>query len=317
MRILFIAPRYTGGNGILIKRIARMLSGHGFEVSLLRAPHMPIKNAKNPSFAVLGAARALASRKRYDVVHAFNVPSAPAMRCARAKRRVLSINGVFSDQMGMIHAGWTGRLARAAESVAVRWADRLLTDSEDSRARYREALGADFEFIASPLDPGEFEDLPDVQRKRQVAYVGRDSYEKGIDILRSVEDRINADVVYCTDLPWREAMTRLKESSVVAVPSRAESMPQVVLEALYLGVPVVGSGVGDIPRVVEHGISGLIVPPGEPARLAGSINRLLDDGDLAGTLARNGRRRVMESLTCDAMLPRYVRFYEELLESQA
>ena len=315
MKILFISSTYKGGNGMYIRRISEILNRCGFEVSRLEAPHIPIKNMKNPSFVLSGTIRALANREQYDVVHAFNVPSALAMRCTKAKKRVLSINGVFSDQIRMIHTGAAGRLARLAESRAIQWADRLTTDSEASRRRYHDVLGIDFECILSPLDPGEFEDIPDVSKKRQVAYVGRNSYEKGIDILRGVEDKIDADVVYCTNLPWREAMTKLKESSVIVIPSRVESMPQVILEAFYLKIPIVATNVGGIPEIITDENDGLLVPPEDPARLARSVNRLLDDEDLASAVARNGYKHVMKFRTCDAMLPRYVRFYEELLAS--
>ena len=313
MKILFIAPTYTGGYGVFIMRIYRELALHGFEVSLLKVPHIPIKNLKNPSFAIFGAIKALVNTNSYDIVHAFNVPSAIAMRCIRAKKRVLSIYGVFSDQIGMIHSSMPGRLVALAESRAIRWADKLATDSEASRRRYMEKIGADFECTLSPLDPDEFSDIPDVPKKRQVVYVGRDSYEKGIDILRGVEERINADVVYCTDLDWKDAMLKLKESSVLAIPSRVESLPQVIIEAFYLRVPVVATDVGGVSEIITNGKTGLLIPPEDPEKLADSVNRLLREENLACSLADNGYQYAMENLTWDAMLPQYVKFYEDLL----
>lgn len=315
MKILFIASNYAGGNGAHIMRVSGMLRKYGFEVSQLEAPHVPIKNLKNPSYALLGAIKTLVSRQSYDIVHAFNVPSALAMRCTRAQKRVLSIHGVFSDQIGMIHTGALGRIAKLAESVAIRWADKLATDSEASRKRYSDMLGVDFECTISPLDTSAFKYIPDVPKRRQVVYVGRDSYEKGIDVLREAENAIDANVVYCTGLPWTDAMTRLKESSVIVIPSRIESMPQVILEAFYLKVPIVATHVGGIPEIITNNSDGLLVPPENPAKLAQSINKLLDDKDLSNTLARNGYNHVLESLTCNAMLSRYVNFYVELLES--
>ena len=313
MKILFIAPTYTGGYGVFIMRIYRELALHGFEVSLFKVPHIPIKNLKNPSFAIFGAIKALVNTNSYDIVHAFNVPSAIAMRCIRAKKRVLSIHGVFSDQIGMIHSSMPGRLVALAESRAIRWADKLATDSEASRRRYMEKIGADFECTMSPLDPDEFSDIPDVPKKRQVVYVGRDSYEKGIDILRGVEERINADVVYCTDLDWKDAMLKLKESSVLAIPSRVESLPQVIIEAFYLRVPVVATDVGGVSEIITNGKTGLLIPPEDPEKLADSVNRLLREENLACSLADNGYQYAMENLTWDAMLPQYVKFYEDLL----
>lgn len=313
LKILFIAPKYDDGIGVYIMRIYRALAQHGFEVSLFRAPHIPIKNLKNPSFAIFGAIRAIANTDSYDIVHAFNVPSAIAMRCIRAKKRVLSIHGVFSDQIGMIHPGMPDRLVTLAESRAIRWADKLVTDSVATKRRYLEKIGADFVCNKSPLDPDEFVDIPDVQKKRQVVYVGRDSYEKGIDILQGVEERIDANVVYCTDLDWKDAMLKLKESSVLAVPSRVESLPQVILEAFYLRVPVVATDVGGVSEIITNGENGLLIPPEDPERLVDSVNRLLYEDDLACALANNGYLYVMENLTWDTMLPRYVKFYEDLL----
>ena len=146
-----------------------------------------------------------------------------------------------------------------------------------------------------------------------MVYVGRDSYEKGIDILRGVEERINADVVYCTDLDWKDAMLKLKESRVLVIPSRVESLPQVIIEAFYLRVPVVATDVGGVSEIITNGKTGLLIPPEDPARLADSVNYLLHEENLACSLADNGYQYAMKNLTWDAMLPQYIKFYEDLL----
>ena len=66
-----------------------------------------------------------------------------------------------------------------------------------------------------------FNEVPEIEKKQnQVAYIGRDSYEKGIDILRNIEPRINGKVVYCVDVSWSDAMAVLKSSSILVVPSK-------------------------------------------------------------------------------------------------
>ena len=313
MKILFIASEYVGGYGVFIMRLYKRLAKYGFEVSLFKVPYIPIKNLKNPSFAIFGAIKAITSANSYDVVHAFNIPSALPMRYIKAKKRVLSIHGVFSDQIGMIHSNTPGRLVTFAESKAIQWADKLATDSEASKKRYMEKLGVDFECTISPFDPNEFINIPDVQKKKQVVYVGRDSYEKGIDILQGVEDKIDADVVYCTDLDWKDAMLKLKESSVIVIPSRVESLPQVIIEAFYLRVPVVVTDVGGVSEIVCNEKNGLLIHPEDPKALIDSVNRVLHDKKLACLLTDNGYQYVMNNLTWDVMLPRYVKFYEDLL----
>ena len=168
----------------------------------------------------------------------------------------------------------------------------------------------------APLDVTKFNDLPNVSKKEnQVIYIGRDSYEKGIDILRDVESKINGDVVYCTDLEWKETMLELKASSVLVVPSRMESIPQVIKEAFFLNIPVVATEVGGIPELIEHEKNGLLVDPNNSTQLVNSVNELLKNKDKAGNIAQAGHDYVVKNLTWEVLLPRYVKFYEDLLNS--
>ena len=76
MKLLFIAPRYSGGIGGHASRVAEKLRENGFDVKLMQAPKIPIKNLKNPSFALMSSIKAILTTEKFDVVHAFNVPSA-------------------------------------------------------------------------------------------------------------------------------------------------------------------------------------------------------------------------------------------------
>ena len=68
MKILFISPRYEGGIGGHAFRVAEKLREQGYDVKLMHVPHIPIKNIKNPSFALFGVIKALLDRQKYDVV---------------------------------------------------------------------------------------------------------------------------------------------------------------------------------------------------------------------------------------------------------
>ena len=130
IKLLFIAPRYTGGIGGHAARIARKLREQGFDVKLMHAPHIPIKNLKNPSFAILSTLKAKLDKEKYDIVHAFNVPSTFAMRAAKAKKKVLSVHGVYADQVGKIHSTATKKMVDIAEPNMLKWPDKITTDSK-------------------------------------------------------------------------------------------------------------------------------------------------------------------------------------------
>jgi glycosyltransferase involved in cell wall biosynthesis len=95
-------------------------------------------------------------------------------------------------------------------------------------------------------------------------------------------------------LPTSDVPRFLAAIDVLAVPSRDEGLPRVVLEAMAMRVPVVASNVGGIPEAVEAGRSGLLVPPDDPDALAAALARVLEDETLASSLGEAGRRRVLD-----------------------
>ena len=316
MKILFIAPKYTGGIGGHAARVAEKLREYGFDIKLMFTPHLPVKKLKNPSFAVFSSFKALVSSEKYDIVHAFNIPSAFAMKYTKAKKKVLSVHGMYSDQVNTLHSDTTASAAKLAESKVLKWADKLTTDSMMVKKQYKEKLNCDFEFLYAPLDITKFKDLPDVSKKEnQVVYIGRDSYEKGIDVLKDIEAKINGSVVYCTDLEWKDAMIELKASSLLVVPSRMESIPQVIKEAFFLKIPVVATKVGGIPELIEDEKNGLLVDSDDLTQLLNAVNGLLENKEKAAKIAEEGYNFVIKNLTWEILLPKYVKFYEDLVNS--
>ena len=315
MKILFIAPRYSGGIGGHAAMLADQLTRHGYEVTKMNAPHIPIKNLKNPSFALFGTMKGFLNRKHYDIVHAFNIPSAFAMHYAKATKKVLSVHGVFGEQVKALHSNTISSIAGSAEKKVLKWADRLTTDSKLSQRKYKEQ-GYDFVYLPSAIDTSMFSQIPKTEKKHdQVVYIGRDSFEKGIDVLHDAESKINGRVVYCTDMQWNDAMKTLKESSVLVVPSRMESLPTIIKEAFFLKVPVVATNVGGIPELIENNETGLLVKPDDANELAESVNRLLGDVDFSSKLAHQAHDFVQNNMTWKIVLPKYVTFYEELISN--
>ena len=314
--MLFIAPKYEGGIGGHALRVAEKLREVGYDVKIMYTPHLPIKKFKNPSFAILSSLKAILDTQKYDIVQAFNLPSAFAMKRINAKKKVLSIHGVYSEQVNALHSKITTKAASATESKVLKWADVLTTDSQIVKDTYKKKLNVDFEFMYAPLDIEKFKKIKDVEKKdNQIIYVGRDSFEKGIDILKKIESKIKANVVYCTDMEWEDAMRKLKESQILIIPSRMESIPQVIKEAFYLKVPVVAFDVGGISDLVKDGINGKLISPENEEDLLEQINILLNDKQVIQKMGENGHDFVVKNLTWESLLPKYEDFYQKLLKS--
>ena len=313
MKLLYISPTFsgTGGIGPHAFRVAKKLGENGFDVELMDVPHIPIKNLKNPSFSILGSLKALSYTKTYDAVHAWNLPSAFIMKQIKSKKKILSVHGIYSDQVNMLHSKVASSLVNFGENRVLDWADTLTTDSKAVQLAYKEKLGKTFEYLPAPLDPDKFKEIPEVKKAdNQIVYVGRDSYEKGIDILQSIESKINGKVVYCTNLDWKEAMVKLKESSLLVVPSRMESIPQVIKEAFYLKVPVIATNVGGNPELVTHQETGILVPPEDPEKLTIAINNLLDNEESRRNFADNAFEFINKNFSWDVLLEKYTNLYE-------
>ena len=313
MKILFISPTFSGVGGIGAHafRLSQKLGQEGYDVELMDVPHIPIKNLKNPSFSVFGTLKALSNSKTYDVVHAWNVPSAFIMKHIKAKKKILSVHGIYSQQVKMLHSKLTGSIIGSKESEVLDWADVLTTDSKSVQLEYKKKLGKDFEYIPAPLDPKRFTNIPDVKKnQKQVVYLGRDSFEKGIDILEKIESNIDGSVKYCTSLEWHKAMEVLKSSQVLVLPSRIESVPQSILEAFYLKIPVIATNVGGVHELVSNNKTGLLVTPNNSKELLEKINYLLNDIDLCNRLANNAHEFVMKNFSWEVLLPKYLKLYE-------
>ena len=108
-------------------------------------------------------------------------------------------------------------------------------------------------------------------------------------------------------------MENLKASSILVIPSRMESIPQVIKEAFYLKIPIIATNVGGIPELITNNKTGILIPPNNPEILQNSINQLLADNETSKKLADNGYEFVINNLTWEILLPKYVKFYEDLV----
>jgi glycosyltransferase involved in cell wall biosynthesis len=102
-------------------------------------------------------------------------------------------------------------------------------------------------------------------------------------------------------------------SDVFCLASWWEAMPISVLEAMASGLPVVATKVGDIPRAVEDGVTGLLVPARSTELLTDALEKVLGDVDLRLAMGRAGRRRVQARFSLQTTTDALERLYREAL----
>jgi glycosyltransferase involved in cell wall biosynthesis len=168
-------------------------------------------------------------------------------------------------------------------------------------------------------------------------YAGRLSPEKGIAVFLRAARSAGVPAVVAGDGPLAKALsdefpearfvghvdpgavTRLLDSALVAVvPSVSlENSPLGILEAMSAGVPVIASSVGGVPELIENGVEGLLVSPGDEAALSSALRRIATDAGFAIALGAAGRAKVSRNHTPErhlsGLLETYARATGELV----
>jgi len=109
----------------------------------------------------------------------------------------------------------------------------------------------------------------------------------------------------------------LSLADIFIIASIEEGLPMVLLEAMASRKPIVATHVGAIPKVIENGLNGLLVPPHNVEELAGAIKALLFDEKKAQELAYNGYETVEKFYSSQNMCNNYMKLYHELVPEQA
>jgi glycosyltransferase involved in cell wall biosynthesis len=252
------------------------------------------------------------------------------------------------DMHGHPYRGYTfqtGAVARVKEWIARRLVPFVLNRTQGIKLLYPTQLD-DIDMSSAPYTE-VFHDFTAVSRLRPgtrddhyVLLLGYPWFLKGVDVLirafLAIADRHPTHrlliVGHCPDrapfeelaaghpriefrpgIPSPEAMTLIESCTVLALPSRTEAMGRVILEAYAARKPVVGSNVEGIPHVVEDGVSGLLVTPGDADDLAAKLDLLLTDRALAERIAARGYEAATTRFSEAAYADRFYGFVSEVV----
>ena len=213
---------------------------------------------------------------------------------------------------------------------ATDWVRRSLIHDYDVPDERIEVLppGTDVERFRPPTSRP-----PDDTGKLRILFVGGDFIRKGGDTLLEWFRRSPAAERCELHIVTREAVTSservvvhrlshdkdrlaelFREADIFVLPTRAECFGLVLTEAMASGLPVVTSPVGGIPEVVDEGVSGLLVPAGDPGALDGALTRLIEDRALRLRLGERGRQIAEQRFDARKNVARIARILQEITE---
>jgi glycosyltransferase involved in cell wall biosynthesis len=145
-----------------------------------------------------------------------------------------------------------------------------------------------------------------------------DGPERGAleELVRALGVQANVEMTGALDA--RGAQERIARSSVMALASVRESLGAVYLEAMALGVPALGTRGEGIDGHIEHGASGILVPPEDEEGLLAALRALAVHPDRAREIGAVGRRRFLAGhFSWRANAAAYLALFEELLRARA
>jgi glycosyltransferase involved in cell wall biosynthesis len=114
-----------------------------------------------------------------------------------------------------------------------------------------------------------------------------------------------------------DVLSLINAADIFVLPSPAEPFGLSIVEAMALGKPVIACATGGPLEIVQPEITGLLVPPSNPATMSAAVERLLKSEELRRRFGKNGRSRYLEYFTAARMAREISRVYERALAPAA
>jgi len=288
----------------------------------------------------LGLLRAVRKARRFDLVHAHWIVPNGVVAAFGSAPLAIGLHGsdVFLAEKPGVRkaAAWALRRARLLTGCSPELVDRIRAlGFPEERARVI-PYGVDVKTFA-PGPSGWRERLGIPAEAPMILSVGRMATKKGFHVLMEALPEILASGAHVVlagggdllpdfqrqasrfggrlHLPGpvlRDTLPDLyRAADIFVLPAvhdskgNVDGLPNVILEAMASGLPVVASGISGIPLAVEDGQTGLLVPEKDPAALAAALRNLLENLPLARAMGERGRRKAETELTWDSVASRY------------
>ena len=284
---------------------------------------------------------------RPDVVHVHHSFTPLSVLAVRACNK-LGIPCVLTNH-SLPPAGDAEKWVKISYLTPYRWLLRPTVTTAVSTAAalfIKDFLGLEesVKIIPNAVDTEKFKPPEEERDEREnyVLYVGRLVRRKGVHVLIRAAGMLEEQGVQCKvliagrgyferylrllsadlknveflgEVSERKKAELYRKARVFVLPSLVgESFGVVLLEAFASATPVVATRVGGIPEIVEHGVDGVLVDPGEPSQLAEAIGEMLGSESMWRRMSLNARRKAVEKYSISTVGRLYEQVYLEALE---
>jgi len=218
-------------------------------------------------------------------------------------KKILSLHGIFSQQIDEIHGKTIGTISEKFEHDALKWADAITVISKHSQEYYSK-LGFKTIQIPNAINLKNLPQDEDRRFKKQIIFVGRLSKEKGIETIIEVSKKLSNDINllivgsgpeskkikklsetqdnlhYLGYLTHENSIKLIRGSDILIQPSLHEGISTTILESMACKIPVIATNVGGNYELIEHGKTGMLIEPKNSKELLILIEKLYCDQNL-------------------------------------
>ena len=318
MRILIISPTQSGIGGIAqhVTGLSKFLKNEGHDVDIMSSENtftIPIKGLKNPSFMISSFLKSK-FKKGNDIAHAHNIPAALAMKNASGKK-ILTLHGIYSQQVDLLHGKTTGKLSGSYEKDALSWANAVTVITKEAHDYYKKQ-GFGVHYIPNAIDISSLPSKTEKKFEKQIIFAGRLSKEKGILNLLEVAKKLPSDIhlvilgsgpeeekvreaaknqpnlYFFGYQPPENTIPLIRGSDALIQPSIVEGISSTILEAMACKTPIIATEVGGNKEILENNKTGILIEPDSYEKFLDKIQELFTDKERA---KKNWRKRLFKS----------------------
>jgi len=167
---------------------------------------------------------------------------------------------------------------------------------------YRKGIDVLIEALKLAKDQGQIMNL----------VVAGDGSQRQVFMRIAGEAGLSESIYFVGNKSHKEILELFKNCLFFVLASRAEGMPLVILEAMACGKAVVATNVDGIPEIVQHGRTGLLVPPENAQSLAEALITVYKNPKLREELGSHGKELASQEYSWQAIAEQYLNFYSEL-----
>lgn len=281
-----------------------------------------------------------------DVIHSHKYKTnfyAFLARMGTGCRLVSTCHNWLGNSLSMRFYAWLDKYMLRSFDAVIGVSDEVMQELQrrlnNGRIRKIEN-GIDLQRFSRRIEKDAAKEILGLEGRQVVGFVGRLSREKGVSFLLHAAQQLialghDAHFLIVGDGEHRDALKREAHSleidsrvlftgnrsdtpllysamDVFVLPSLKEAFPMVILEAMAAGAPIVATRVGDIGRIVEDGVSALLVEPRDAPALIRAIHSLLTDRPKADRLAGRAVERVAQHYSSIQMARKYHTVYTQV-----